>query len=335
MKFGNRFIIFSLIILILSACSQNPLLVDISNSAVKVEFVKVDSMYGASKSLEDFKRNHDSLKSILGELYMYEVSMNLKQSDTTTFPKGLQAFYSSKYVRSIENEKKSIQEKVKIQKQAVQDAFKYFNVHFPSAPVPNRIAFMNKMFSNVHSSDDCITVGLENYLGPENEVIKGIPSDQLYQWQKQAMNVSFLSRDILLSWIQAHLFEEMDESLAKHIVQAGKVLYILKATFPESSDAFILRYTDEDWKWAINNELPFWNYIVKEELLFENNPRDKANLLNEGPYTIGLPEKGPDRLGQFLGFQMVNQFMEQNKELPLQELLTVDYNKILQSYEID
>lgn len=335
MKFGNRFIIFSLIILILSACNQNPLLVDISNSPVKVDFVNVDSIYKSSTSSEDFKRNHDYLKKVLGELYLYEVSMNLKENDTNAFPEGLRAFYSSEYVRSIEDEKNSIQENIGTQKNTVQDAFKYFNVHFPSAPIPVKIAFMNKMFSNIHSSDECITVGLENYLGPENEVIKGIPSDQLFQWQKEAMNISFLSRDILLSWIQAHLFEEKDETLAEHIVQAGKVLYVLKSAFPESSDAYILRYTDEDYQWAIDNELPFWDYIVKEELLFDNNPRDKANLLNEGPYTIGLPEKGPDRLGQFLGFQMVNQFMEQNKELPLQELLTVDYNKILQSYEID
>jgi hypothetical protein len=75
--------------------------------------------------------------------------------------------------------------------------------------------------------------------------------------------------------------------------------------------------------------------LVKEQLLFKNNDRDKANFLNEGPQTIGLPEASPDRMGQFLGFQMVFGYMTKNKAVSLPELLKIDYNKILQTYEID
>ena len=56
-------------------------------------------------------------------------------------------------------------------------------------------------------------------------------------------------------------------------------------------------------------------------------------MFQEGPFTPGLPEKGPDRLGQFLGWRMVQQYMENNSDLTLEELKEVGYNTILQAYE--
>ena len=112
-------------------------------------------------------------------------------------------------------------------------------------------------------------------------------------------------------------------------------MYIVHACFPNKPYAYALRYSDENYKWAEENEFAFWEYLVKEELLFKNNLRDKTNFLNEGPYTLGLPEQGPDRLGQFLGFKMVLNYMANNKDLSLQELLALNYNTILQAYEID
>jgi uncharacterized protein YjaZ len=58
-------------------------------------------------------------------------------------------------------------------------------------------------------------------------------------------------------------------------------------------------------------------------------------LLNEGPFTVGLPEKSPDRLGQFLGWKIVREFMEQNESISFNELIKLPYNTILQSYEIE
>ena len=194
---------------------------------------------------------------------------------------------------------------------------------------------MNKLFSNIHCSDTSVSVGLEQYISAETKLIKEIPNNQLYEWQKQRMNFKFLERDILLQWLQVHLFEGKDGKLAEHIVQAGKILYVLNATLPDAEKELILRYNEDQMKWAEENEEMTWNYLVKEQLLFKNNDRDKANFLNEGPQTIGLPEASPDRMGQFLGFQMVFGYMTKNKAVSLPELLKIDYNKILQTYEID
>jgi hypothetical protein len=131
-----------------------------------------------------------------------------------------------------------------------------------------------------------------------------------------------------------HYVEEVDGNLAEQVVRWGKILYLTQAAYPEKDPSIIMRYSDVDYKWAIENEYSLWKYLVDEKLLFSINELNVKNLLKEGPFTIGLPEKGPDRLGQFLGFRMIQKYMEVN-EVTLEQLINTPYTEILVEYEID
>lgn len=334
MKLGNRLLFFSSIILFFIACESNPLLVKLPQSYPSLEFVFVDDALLSEDKIE-VQTAHNHFLKTLGNIYRYELSMNLQQREVDTAIGAVMRFYQSPYVQSLEAEKKGLVSQVEAKKSELEKAFAYYKFHFSNAPIPTKVAFMNKMFSGIKCSDSIITVGLENYLGAENEVIQSIPSDQLYNWQKERMDIHFLNRDIAIAWVQAHLFNEIDDMLIKHIIQAGKVLYVVQALFPSSPPEYILRYSTEDYKWASANEKMFWEYLVKEEMLFKNGIRERINFLNEGPYTIGISDKSPDRMGQFLGYKMVKNYSSKNKNLSLEELLNLDFNVILQAYEID
>jgi hypothetical protein len=95
-----------------------------------------------------------------------------------------------------------------------------------------------------------------------------------------------------------------------------------------------LRYSQKDYDWAIENEYALWKYLVDEKMLFKIDELNTKNLLGDGPFTPGLPEKGPDRLGQFLGYRMILKYMDINS-VSLDELLKTTYSDILVEYEID
>jgi uncharacterized protein YjaZ len=69
-------------------------------------------------------------------------------------------------------------------------------------------------------------------------------------------------------------------------------------------------------------------------MLFKIDDLNTTNLLNDGPFTPGLPEKGPDRLGQFLGLRIIEAYMKE-KEITIQQLINTPYANILIEYEID
>ena len=331
MKFFNSFLI---LFIIFSSCQRNTLDIDTSGITIDMRFFDIDSVY-QSVDLPTADSIHHELISKFGDIYLFEVEMNLQLPATDSLISyALHNFYNNEYIQSIYTAITELKDDIATQEQKTIEAFKRLKFHFPTFSPPTNVIYINKLFSEIQVGDSVLSIGLENYIGPSHDLLKNIPNDQLHQWQKERMEPAFIARDMVLKWIQVNLFEAIDENLVRHIIQAGKILYVLKAAFPNNSDAFVLRYSDEQFAVALENEEHFWNYLVKENLLFQNNIREKNNFLNEGPHTIGLPEKVPDRMGQFLGFQMVKNYIKKHKALSLSELISLNYKEILQAYEI-
>jgi uncharacterized protein YjaZ len=96
----------------------------------------------------------------------------------------------------------------------------------------------------------------------------------------------------------------------------------------------IIRYSKRDYDWAMRNESAFWQYIVDQKQLFFLDDKIMANYLQESPFTAGIPMKGPDRLGQFLGWRIVQSYMEQY-DITIKELIDLPYTELLQEYEVN
>ena len=320
----------------LVACSNDPLEIDVTNQKTGIQFTNLDSLF-VHTAPNDLSSLHQKCLSELGEIYEYELGfcLQLRNDSDTAFQRGLGQFLSEPYIQRLE---RRIQEKtgdLKSEKKAIDDGFKHLKAHFTKGELPNHVVFMNSLFaSSVFSTEHEIGVGLERYLGMETDVIKELPYQDFPDWQKEGMDKTFIPRDVLASWIETHYAEEVDGNLAEKIVRWGKVLYLTQASFPDKDPAYILRYSQKDYDWAIENEYALWKCLVDEKMLFKIDELNTKNLLGEGPFTPGLPEKGPDRLGQFLGYRMILKYMDINS-VSLEELLKTTYSDILVEYEID
>jgi hypothetical protein len=259
----------------------------------------------------------------------------MANASDTGFIKSLDLYLEDPYIKRLE---KKIAEKfsdLTTIKSELIDGLKHLKFHFKNGRIPENIVFVNALFkSNAFCTEKEIGIGLESYLGRKTDVIKELPQEPFYEWIKEGMENKFLTRDAICSWVMTHYVEEVDGNLAEQIVRWGKILYLTQAAFPMKDPSIIMRYSDEDYKWAIENEYSLWKYLVDEKLLFSINELNVKNLLKEGPFTIGLPEKGPDRLGQFLGFRIIQKYME-SKEVSLEQLINTPYTEILVEYEID
>jgi hypothetical protein len=323
-------------LLMLSSCTYNPLDVDADDVKVEVKYINMDSLFRETNTEKLLVYHHDFQRD-LKEVYEYHLGYCLRIGTVTDsiFLDSYSSFQSDKYVKRLE---KRISEKFKdlspYQKE-ITDGFKHLKYHFPDGKTPEYIVFMNSFFAaNAFTTQTEVAVGLERYLSKETDVISEIPADQLYEWMKEGFDDEFLTRDVLCSWIMTHYVEEVDGNLAEHMIRWGKIIYLTQAAFPDKSPADIMRYSEEDFKWAEENEYSLWKYLVDEKLLFSKDEQIRANMLNEGPFTIGLPEKGPDRLGQFLGYRMVKKYIEIEKP-EVKDLLKTSYTAILAEYEID
>ena len=144
-----------------------------------------------------------------------------------------------------------------------------------------------------------------------------------------------MDRDVVSAWISTLLIKETTGFHIEEMIRWGKIHVItemgLRIDNKDIAPEEILRWSNIQYKWALSNESKFWKYLMDENLLFDSNEKNRAYLINNGPYTIGLPKESPDRMGQFLGYQMVRNYIL-TENIELSELPSIGYKKILQSY---
>jgi hypothetical protein len=332
----RKITLISVIFLLFTACKPNPLDVNVEGIVTELKFIRLDSIF-VHVPKQDLFQTIQRQKFMQGEIIDYQLGYCLgvgKLEDSSTMTR-VKAFVEDKYIARVE---KRIQEKfqnLSSEKRKITSGFQHLKYHFPKGNQPQNIVFMNSFFaSNVFCTENEIGIGLERYLGAETDVIQELPPQEIHQWVKEGMDANFLERDVLTAWIMTHYVPKENGNLATEMIRWGKIIYLTEATFPQVDKSVILRYNHEQLKWANENEFAFWKYLVDEKLLFSNQERDKTNFLNEAPFTIGLPEKGPDRMGQFLGWKMVHSYMAKYPKTKLIDLIQIPYNEILAEYQI-
>ncbi len=335
MSSGN-FLSILFLTLVISACKNDNLKVDTSDIKLKINYLNLDSLLTNSDSSQLIIVNRE-MRNKIPDAYDYTLGycLQIKNSNDSTIYNTLKEYKKDPYIIRLEKrieEKFSNLEKIEMN---LNDGFRHLKYHFPKGKQPQNIIFINSLFAaNASSLENDIAIGLERYLGPKTDVVKELPPQTFFEWIKEGMERKYLERDAVCSWIIAHYLEEADGNLGENIVRWGKILYLTKACFPDESDALIMRYSDADYEWAEKNEYSYWKYLITQQMLYTIDERNKSNMLNDAPFTIGLPEKGPDRLGQYLGYQMVLQFMDDN-DITLEKLLKTPYNDIIQNYEVE
>lgn len=335
MKF-KHIIFFSLLISVLLSCNSNPLDINTKDVNISLNFVNLDSIF-VNFSENELKKEIKKSPILDDEILAYELGYCLEVGpleDSGTVQR-IKLFVQDPYISRVEQ---TIQKKfgnLSLVKKTIKEGMEHLNYHFPKGKFPQNIVFMNSRFnSSIFCTEREIGVSLERYLGAKEKVIEELPSQDFHQWIKDKMDARYLERDVLTGWISTHYVDIDNQNLAAAMISWGKIIYLTEAAFPKTDKSIIIRYTTDELKWAEDNEFAFWNYLVKEKLLFSNNEREYSNYLNFAPFTIGLPQKGPDRLGQYLGWKIIQSYMKAHPKTSLQELVKLNYNEIIQEYEI-
>lgn len=321
---------------LLLSCSGDPLDVDISNVSLEVRYTHLDSLISNSNPATIVKQLTEQ-RERTGTIMDYQLiyCWSVGRETDSAFLERLHEFRSDLYVQRLE---KRIGEKFRdlpSRHRKIVEGLKHLHVHLPKARLPKEIVYLNSYFAgSAFCSENEIAIGLERYLGATTDVIRELPEQEFFPWIKQKMDAGYLERDAVAAWIMTNIVEEKEQVvLIEDIIRWGKIIYLTEAAFPDKPQAWILRYTEKDLDWAMKHERAFWDYLVEQKMLFAKDENTNANLLNDAPFTAGLPEKGPDRLGQFLGWRIIHSYMEQY-DVTLQELINMPYTELLQEYEI-
>lgn len=211
-------------------------------------------------------------------------------------------------------------------------AFSRLHFLYPEMPVPTiyfAIGGWDKMhYINVLDEANII-VYADMYLGSEYEQYN---NKDIHHYRRVTMSREYMVVDILnyyLSYITP--FTSDKSRLLENMIYKGKIMYLLRQLLPEKSNYEICKYTPEEYAICEKNELEIWRLILDKQDLFRSESMLLKSYMDEGPFTSEISQDCPARVGAWIGMRIVSQYMQNNQEIGLIDLMTDgDAQKILQ-----
>ena len=98
------------------------------------------------------------------------------------------------------------------------------------------------------------------------------------------------------------------------------------------NDAEKIGYLSEQITWCQENESYIWRYFIEKELLYSTDSKLPNRFTNMAPFSkfyLEIDNESPGRVGQWIGWQIVRSFMQNNK-VSMQEMIKMDAKELFE-----
>jgi len=157
------------------------------------------------------------------------------------------------------------QEKKEIKR--IYQHIKYYFPHFKSVKVVTVTSDVDYS-SRVIYADSLLVIGLDNYLGAKHPFYVDIDG-----YIAQEMDKKYLPVDVALAFARAIIPPERNATFLDAMVYEGKILYLAQRFLPSMQEKDILKYTQEKYQWAQENDQPYKLELIQD---FQHHGTTKA-----------------------------------------------------------
>jgi gliding motility-associated lipoprotein GldB len=208
-----------------------------------------------------------------------------------------------------------------------EDLFKHIKFYYPKLKEPQVVTLVSDdiEIKSIYA-DNLVLIPLSLYLGKDNPLYEGLPKYIVKNFEPNQ-----ILPDVVSSFSNGKILPVRDRALISFMIYYGKELYLKDMLLPDMADSVKIGYTEEEIKWCQANEAEMWKYFIEEKLLFDTDAKLGARFIEPAPFSKFYREidnDTPGRVGQWLGWQIVRSYMENNKDVTLQDLLAKDAKEI-------
>ncbi len=205
---------------------------------------------------------------------------------------------------------------------------KHITYYFPGFKAPNVTTLISEVQydARVVLADSLLLIGLDNYLGPEHRFYAGLAN-----YVSKQLDRAYLTSDVASAFAKTVNNYPRNRSFLSRMLYYGKELYIKDLLLPNTQDFHRINYTQEELKWAMENEEQIWRYVIERELLYSTASDLDQRFLDPAPFSkfqLALDSESPGRIGRYVGWQIVRAFMDNNPNTTLVELLDMPADEI-------
>ncbi|ESU29411.1 gliding motility-associated lipoprotein GldB [Flavobacterium limnosediminis JC2902] len=209
----------------------------------------------------------------------------------------------------------------------LEQLFKRIQFYYPEYKTPRVITLVSEVDKDAKAiyADSLVLLSLDTYLGKDHRFYEGFP-----KYMRQGFEPSQMMPDLVSSFSLGKIAPPSDRTLLAQMIYFGKELYLKDMLLPDAADGAKIEYTEDQIKWCQENESEMWKYFVNNKLLYDTDTKLMQRFVAIGPYSkfyLEIDQESPGRVGQWLGWQIVRSYMN-NNDVTLQKMLATDAKEL-------
>jgi hypothetical protein len=329
--------VFVFAILLLYSCNTaNKWKPDVSHIKADVKFIRlekelfeVDTLHYQESIGKVIDRHKEIMEFFVSRLHKYG-----RWDDPNTLIRFKKAYLQNRYMKDSlypDVEKAFPEPVIHDLETQFSDAFRHIKYYYPADSLPKVYTIINPFGFQSYTYGKDLLISLEFFLG---EKYRYYPSLEMPEYKIRTFRKEYILPTSLKTLFQDKYDEDRntDQTLLSKMVYLGKRLFYLDAMKPDMADSLKIEYSKKQLDWCKSYEHDIWDHLVTKNLLY-NTTQDKVDrYVSEGPFTNDedVPQESAPRLGEWVGWQIVKKYMDNNPKVTIQELFNEkDYRKIL------
>ncbi|MEN9337560.1 MAG: gliding motility lipoprotein GldB [Bacteroidota bacterium] len=214
----------------------------------------------------------------------------------------------------------------------IEDIFKHVKYYFPNVKEPQIYTFIGDMDNTLKAvynpQQSKLFVSLEMYLGKNHPFYSGIAKYIRDNFEKRQM-----MPDVVAAIGFSVIPHSKQPDFISMMIDSGKELYLKDLLIPDYTDAEKIGYTPEQLKFCQENEAYVWENFVENKYLYSTDPKLANRFVNLAPFSkfyLEIDNETPGRIGQWVGWQIIRSYIENNEKVTPKELLAMDAHRIFE-----
>jgi hypothetical protein len=203
--------------------------------------------------------------------------------------------------------------------QELTQAFQRYHYHFPERLLPKVVTFFGGFNYPVVATDSVLAIGLEMFLGKESKYYKAL-SQKYPVYMHQQFQPDYMTALAVKGWVETD-FPLPRENFLSQMVHQGKQQYLLSQLLPDCADSVLMGYSKAQLEWCEASEAAIWQFFIEQDLLYSTDQMLLMKYMNPAPYTRGMPQESPGKVAAWVGWRIVQSFMEENPAFSLSDLM--------------
>lgn len=201
------------------------------------------------------------------------------------------------------------------------DMFRYYRHYFPDKQPPRVVTAVTEFVGDAYMvNDSLLMLGLDMFLGKD---FSGYNPEFFPQYLRRQFSREFLTTKAALALTTRLVGPPPGERVIDHIINNGKILYIMDLMLPNVPDSIKMGYTTNQMEGCYANEQNVWARLLDMKVLYEPLGMGNQKIVTPSPSADNVFQEAPGEIGNWIGWQIVKSYVKRHPETTPSDIIGI------------